>query len=311
MTLHNVWGITGPFGSGKSLYAVQMAVKYADKFKKKLVFNFPVNEKAIREYARVRGFKWVAGPCRIITIEVWDNLMDIWKYTNSVLVFDEAGIFTNSRAWASTPTEFLRNLFQVRKLNVHLIMVFQFESQIDKQMRLVCQQWARCKSWGYYSERLEMPRITGRFVWHYSPEKFDRLMENAQARGNIVLPWLWSNFFYWRFLIINQLYARLCWLLQELLFVLVYVTTNKQIKRGHSGQALEDYLFQIFKSNRLVGSKDELPSPKDLKRFYTEADFYGWVNQRQSTRGRRSPTGGLSPSPYKRETTALNGRRPR
>lgn len=253
MTLHNIFGITGPFGSGKTLYALQQGIRMAERFRKPLVTNFPVDVPSVRAYARMcYGPKsWVAGCCRFVQIEVMDDLMLLWKYRDSVVVFDEAGVFSNSRAWASMPREFLKNMFQVRHLNIHLLVVFQFYEQVDKQLRLVIQEWVRCKSFGYYDNRLQMPRIVVRLAYHYNPAKFMRLMGDSQAASNIIMPWFWASFVYWRVLPFNQ---GICVVKNFLRDLVIIATTLAQkpviLPKAHSREGL---LFNAYSSKRVVG----------------------------------------------------------
>ena len=218
--LHNLIAVTGPFGSGKSLAALEIGINLCERFHKSLVVNFDVNEKAIRRYALCMGKKWFASSGRIIRVSPSrDGLNSLLSRRNTVCIFDEGGVFTNSRSWASMDKGFLESLFQIRKLDVHMLVIFQFQEQVDKQIRLAFQHWIVCKSAGYYSQALKAPRIYQRLILHYNPEKFWRLDQDVRARGNIVVPYLWAETFTFRFIFIHDfifevrslLYAFLAW----------------------------------------------------------------------------------------------------
>jgi hypothetical protein len=251
---HNVIGVTGRFGSGKSLYAVQLALKFAESARKHLVFNTPVNERKLRHVARALGYGWVATCARVSYVELSGQPDNLWKYRGCVFLYDEAGVFTNSRSWNKTSEQFLRNLFQVRKLDFHLIIVFQFESQIDKQIRQIIQHWVVCKSSAYYSLELNAPRIYSRLCLHYDAEKFYRLQEDTRARGNIILPFLWAKHTYFSFLPLGSLVAFLKNTVSELIDASVFLfSKGKKRLRFRYRKSLEQYLFSIFSSTSVVG----------------------------------------------------------
>ena len=269
---HNVVGITGPFGSGKSLYAMQLAIKYAEKARKPIYCNFPVNIVELRKYARRRGYHWVASCARIAYVELFDDLNLLWKYRDCVFVFDEGGVFANSRSFKSMPKEFLKNLFQVRKLNVHLLIVFQFYEQVDKQIRLVFQHWVRCKSISVYDKKLGAPRLLVRYAFHYTPEKFLRLEEDTKARGNMILPWLWSDGVFWRVLVIHQLLVLVQNRLLEFYCLGVYMATaGGRLPRPRYQLTQESGLFRIFSSTGLVGDVKKKRTWRELPPFVTQS----------------------------------------
>ena len=265
---HNVLGITGPFGSGKTLYAVQTALHYCEKGRKPFVSNFPINVAAAKRYARERGMKWVANCARFIYVELASDLDALWKYKGCVFVFDEAGVMANSRGWKNTSVEFLTNLFQVRKLDYHLLVVFQFESQIDNQMRQVIQHWVRCKSLAYYDPGLKAPRIVARIAYHYNVDKFFRLQEDVRARGNLVLPWFWAERVFWRVLTIHQLIVFAQNRAIEIYILAVYLSTaGGKLLRLRKAITQEDLLFAIFRSTGLVGRPAIARRKSDLAVF--------------------------------------------
>lgn len=272
---HNVIGITGSFGSGKSLYATELAIKYCNQTRKHLIFNFPVNKDAIRNYAKARGYRWVTNCARISSVELSDSVMDIFQYRDAVFVYDEAGIFTNSRNWKSLGTEFLKNLFQIRHLNVHLLIIFQFKEQIDKQIRMVVQHWIVCKSSSVYSVKLAAPKLISRKCYHYTCEKFFRLQEDVRARGNVVLPWLWSERLYYRFL---PLYGFLNFISNSLLEVRDVVTfllsSGRKRYRFKYSKTREQMLFDIFSSTAIVGDSKVIRSVGQLPPFVSTEDYY-------------------------------------
>ena len=267
--LYNLMGISGRFGSGKSLYAVELAIEAANEFKKPLVFNFPVNHKAIRDYGRAYGMPWIASCVRIKEIDTTETVNTLFSLSDSVVVFDEAGVFSNARAWKSIDKEFLKYLFQVRHLNVHLIVVYQFNGQIDKQIRETLQQIVVCKSLSVYDRNLRMPRIHARFCYHYSPEKLARLEGSPEAASSFVRPWLWASKVRWRILLFHELYVALVNLIGNLLVILFALLGKRyKFKNFH---IREWWLFRIFSSSRVVGDKAKR---KPIPMFYYNEDSY-------------------------------------
>ena len=255
---YNISGVTGRFGSGKSLYAVELAIFYAERTRKPIVFNFAVNIRALRDYARAMGFSWVANHAEIHVVELFGDINRVWSYRNSVAVVDELGIFANARAWGSLPKEFLRNLVQVRKLDIHLILIFQYIDQVDKQIRQNIQHWIMCRSSSVYSIELRAPRMLSRIAYHYDSEKFYRLMEDTRARGNIILPWLWSMKVYVRVFKLFEFLAVIRNLRHELYDLLLFtLSTGTRRHRFRRIQIKEKLLFEIFDSTALVGEMNQ------------------------------------------------------
>lgn len=276
--LHNFIGITGRFGSGKSLYAVEWGLELANRFQKNLVVNFPLDQKAVKLYCKAKGLKWFLRCGRVIQIDVYNDLLELFHIPNrsgsgftlnrnSVTIFDEGGIAANSRSWASISKEFYKYLFQLRKLDVHLLLIFQFEEQVDKQFRLTIQRWCVCKSSGFYDKKLRKPRILSRLVYHYDPEKFLRLQENHQARGNMILPWLWSETVHFAFPVLDLILYGLLELWIKILFA---------FGRGSGRVPLSPtaLLFKCFKSGALVGGIP--PAPPRINRLYSPLDYEVW-----------------------------------
>ena len=268
---NNLFAVVGPFGSGKSLYAVERAIGFCNKFKKSLITNFPIDHSVAREYALARGYRWFSANCRIIEIHIApdkpEDLMKLWAYKNSVVVFDEAGVNVNSRFWSLMPKAFLQKLFQLRHLNIHMFLVFQFEKQIDTQFRSVIQYWLRCNSLSAYSPSLGLPKIYARFVYAYKVEKYNVLSQDSKKSAHLIWPWFMAEFVYWRFPGIESLFWPFYNFLQDLLFLAIYLTLNREFQR-HYRYSWESYLFRIFSSKRLVGEEARTPAP-----FLTQADF--------------------------------------
>ena len=244
----NLIGITGAFGSGKSLFALEYGLSLANKYKKKLVVNFDVDDKYIRLYCKRMGFNWFLKCGRIVRIFIYDDLMSLWRIphrgghslnTDSVTIFDEGGVSINSRSWSSVPKDFNRYLFQIRKLNVHMLLIFQFQDQIDKQMRQVVQRWIICKSSSLYDLRLKKPRIFSRLVLWYDADRFDRLQGNSQARSNIVMPFFWAE----------------SWEVSLFFLYYIFASLIRILKPSYLSRI--DLIFKCFDSGKLVG----IPEP--------------------------------------------------
>jgi len=270
MYQHNVIGITGRFGSGKSLRAMELACRFSNRMRKPIVCNFPLNVGALRAYAKAMGFNWVASCARILSVSTFDDINEIWRYRDTVFVLDEAGVFLNSRNWKSTGKEFLRNLFQVRHLNVHLLVIFQNAAQVDKQLRENIQHWIVCKSQSVYSVKLKAPRLIARFCYHYNVEKFLRLQDDVRARGNAILPWLWAENVSWRYLFVFDLLAfsknSLCEIYDAFLYLFSGGSKRFRFVRFRSR---ESWLFGIYSSTDLVGTRMTVRTSKQLAPFIT------------------------------------------
>ncbi len=213
--MKNLVAIIGRFGEGKSLKLIELGCKLANEYQMRVIANFPINRKEFIAYGKSKGYKWIHN-VRIIHFDLFQRAMELTAgdkrklgeclskaiqefldNSNSVILFDEVGVYMNSRGWQSVTIELLACIFQLRKENTHLICAFQNYAQVDKQLRENIQQYIFCTGVSKYSKALKLPRMYARFAYYYEPEKFHQKMEKD---ANMLRSWLmaakveWSYF---------------------------------------------------------------------------------------------------------------------
>lgn len=260
MHIPNLVGVVGQFGAGKSLKMVEVGLAIANRYKKPLIANFPLNEKACRDYCRSMGFHWFAACGRVKNFELdvsnANSLMKLFDFRRSVVLFDEAGIFANSRRWDKLPPTFAQKLFQIRSLNIHMLLAFQFVDQIDKNFRETIQYWIWCKGLTVYDARLQAPRLHLRFAYYYKLEQFQMLCEDPELRSKALTPWRMAQRVEYSIPPLNDFLAELH-------------NFKKLIKFYSSGipfrpfAGAETMLFRCFASISVLGDK-----PLSYRRFH-------------------------------------------
>lgn len=111
-----VFGITGPFGNGKSTTAVIKAHQWAARSGAKIFANFPLR-----------------GAFLFDSFEDWYRVADVH---GSVVIFDESQTNFDSRKWANEANTTLTQIFNyVRKMNCIFIFVLPSYSNIDTRIR--------------------------------------------------------------------------------------------------------------------------------------------------------------------------------
>lgn len=184
--LPNLTAIVGQFGTGKSLYLLEVGLRIANLFKKKLVVNFPVDVKEVKKFCYAANLNWFYACGRIVQlnwgIDSFEKLPRLFDSGASVICFDEAGILINARNWRYHSQEFFENLNQLRSKNVHLILAFHFLDQVDKHLRLVVQHWIYCRSVTRPEPGWTIPKLKWRGAYHYDAESFAIYQNLIQVR---------------------------------------------------------------------------------------------------------------------------------
>jgi len=179
-------GLSGAIGSGKSHTQLKIALEYAERKQKMLVCNFSVNVRAIYEYAKLKKYHWVQWLCLrgcIIQITAPKRL-EALLIPESVVCLDEAGIFLNSREFASTSKQLLADLAQSRKDGVDLVWAAQFNEQVDKQVRMLTQYWIHCDSVSVYDRKLRRPKLVWKRIYWMTAWDYNYWVNDPRARSS-------------------------------------------------------------------------------------------------------------------------------
>lgn len=184
-------GVIGKQRTGKTHYALEMALQLANDYHKTITCNFVVNKKAIKEYCRLRGLKWFEKYGRIRYVSLQRNgkpdpsrLPLMLRHHNAVIILDEAGWFINSRNWAQVPAEFTGDTNQLGKNKQFVICIFHFLEQVDKQLRLSFQRWIVVKGDSKFSRKLNGSELIYRECFHFESDKFHFWAEDRKLQVN-------------------------------------------------------------------------------------------------------------------------------
>lgn len=271
--MKNLVAIIGRFGEGKSLKLIELGCRLANQYRLKVVANFPINKKEFIAYGRSKGYKWIHN-VRIIHYDLFHRATELSKgnvkrfpdclsqaiqeflnNSNSIILFDEVGVYMNSRGWQSVSIELLACIFQLRKENTHLICAFQNYSQVDKQLRENIQEYIFCTGVSKYSRQLNLPRLYARFAYYYEPEKFHKKIDSG---ANLLRSWLMAAKVEWSFFGLLQPFLSLINLLRyiytELFNVYLFYKGKKQINLKIIATD-EQRLFKCFSSARRIDKR--------------------------------------------------------
>jgi Zonular occludens toxin (Zot) len=182
----SIIGLSGAIGSGKSHTQLKMALEHTDRKRKSLVLNFPVNLKHLYDYCRLKQQHWNQYMILKGGVSVIANPSHIESLLlpESVVCLDEAGVFLNSREFATTSKALLADLAQSRKDGVDLIWAAQFNEQVDKQLRLLTQYWIHCDSVSGYDKELRRPKLIYKRIYSFNAWDYNEWINNPRARSS-------------------------------------------------------------------------------------------------------------------------------
>lgn len=139
-------------GGGKSFGMNQMGFRLVEQRKRDgIVTNQHLNCDELYKYAVKHKMPHLAEIAKKQRVKYETKLDRLLSYRNSVVIFDEAGIFANSRDWKELTKEnpnFVIDLCQTRKIGVDLLWSAQSVEMVDKQLRLLTNFYYVCKSAG-------------------------------------------------------------------------------------------------------------------------------------------------------------------
>ncbi|MFN9063359.1 MAG: hypothetical protein ACK5WL_25985, partial [Pseudanabaena sp.] len=91
-----------------------------------------------------------------------------------------------------TTKDFLIRLAQIRKLNIHLLLTYQYPEQIDKVFREQTQHFVLCYAATKYDRKLNLPRLLTRSRYHFDRRRFEQYESDNVFRNHPIKPKLAS-----------------------------------------------------------------------------------------------------------------------
>ncbi|MNS41378.1 Zonular occludens toxin (Zot) [compost metagenome] len=139
-----IYAVCGPIGNGKSMYQLRRVIETAQRDRKYIVSNVPLDLNALHEYCVMRGFRWLAAQVRRGKVLIDTDFSRVSEYGRCVILADELGIFMNNREGLQGDDKklrmrFIRALILSRKAFADLYWVAQDEELVDTQIRRLTQ----------------------------------------------------------------------------------------------------------------------------------------------------------------------------
>ena len=180
--------IFGLPGRGKSLFSTYFGLTLSEKYKRKLVTNFPLKLEPLADYCRYMGLKWVSENLSndlIYYIRTDKNVAHIMAVKNSIILFDEAGVYLPARgATYNTPRELLDGLCQVRHDGQHLIYIAQSDKQVDIAIRNLTEDVFQCDGIIQFSQALGNDELVWKNVYRFNPDGYAVYLGDPKVRKN-------------------------------------------------------------------------------------------------------------------------------
>ena len=183
----NLTAIIGEFGSGKSLYSLELGLFLANKYHKRFATNMILNYDPLIIYCKSQKLDWLVANTPFYYFGDLEPTT-ILDFKNSIVICDEAGTLFHARFWQNISKDFLTKLAQLRKLNIHLILTYQYTSQIDKVFREQTQHFILCFADTRYDKKLKLPALLVRSRYHFNRRRFEQYEFDNNFRNHPIKP---------------------------------------------------------------------------------------------------------------------------
>jgi hypothetical protein len=177
--------ICGLPGSGKSLYQLVYGLRLANKLRSTIVSNVPFDFPALRRYCGMMQYGWLAHCIDNNLIHVLpgvENVSDLFRFRNAVLLIDEAGVFFPARSFASIPKSVLVDLAQTRKGGLNIVSACQYFEQVDKSFRMLATRAIHCQGVTMYCPKLRNEKLIYKQSYHFDPITYEAWLVDKKAR---------------------------------------------------------------------------------------------------------------------------------
>jgi hypothetical protein len=179
------YAVVGLTGAGKSLYQISFGCYLANKLRKTIASNIPLDYEALRRYCGMKGYGWLAHCIDRDKIKVLpgaDSLEELLAQENSVILLDEAGIFFPARSFQSMNKNVIRDLAQVRKGASDVVWAAQYFEMVDKIFRMLCHRVVHCQGVSTYCPKLRNDKLVIKNYYHFDPVTYEAWLADSKAR---------------------------------------------------------------------------------------------------------------------------------
>lgn len=105
---------------------------------------------------------------------------------NSLVCFDEAGIFLNSRFFSKTSKKLITDLAQVRKDGIDFVWTGQYFEQVEKVLRELSSEILVCLGTSSYDTKLGYPKMLLKRTLYFKRGVFQRWYYNDKVKDNYI-----------------------------------------------------------------------------------------------------------------------------
>lgn len=203
--------IFGKPGGGKSYLAVRRIIEELRTTTRSVITNLPLSPGNTNAYLQTLDESTDCGAVQRIIVLTDDETREFWRHRHqrdgqrvlldeprkedgatppwpeplmpALYVLDEIHIQFNARAWAATGRGALWYLSQHRKMGDDVILVSQNPEQVDRQLRMLTQDWVHCRNLGkeQLSRFFKLPR---RVLWRSFASQPTSGRETCQISGS-------------------------------------------------------------------------------------------------------------------------------
>lgn len=186
-------GILGGTGSGKSSFALELALTTAPILKSEfIVCNFTLDARQLARYCIATGNLYcyqLLQNNRFVCRSILDSdgkvaFKDFCQERNALFIIDEAGIFFNCRNWRSVDLNFLADLAQARKDRRRIFWIAQSIDQVDKQVRELTGGYILCAGFSRFSSKLQGPELMAKFNRLYLAKDFELIINKGRLQSS-------------------------------------------------------------------------------------------------------------------------------
>ncbi|MEQ8464446.1 zonular occludens toxin domain-containing protein [Coleofasciculus sp. E1-EBD-02] len=284
-----IFAFIGKRGNGKSLIALQMALRMADDLDMKLRFNFTINGVAFRRYCKACGYtnllrRFYEGG---VQVRGMSGGLDLWmEDPDFIYVLDEAGIWCDSRRWNSLPPQFLADLALMRHSGKVLFWISQNYDHVDKRLRDQTDMVISCESYTGRDKQTGEKKLKLKFYLGFIREAYEQIQTKR-------LTWSVSKTY------IKKLFGakfRFCSFPDkyDLLLFAVYDSFDRDLTTGDPVMTNPPVVLKVRKYRRISLTEAEFDE-RYKQRFSDAKDFVQNPSQRESDGGslrRRGPLAG-------------------
>lgn len=182
-------GFVGEIGSGKSLLMTATALRYAEKRKMRLVFNYPIHLDALHEYCIIKNYSYIirlinSGNIIFTPINTPQDLEKSLSIRNAIRCYDELGVFLNSRSWRNHSISLLASFRQSRKLGGDVYFASQTIDELDCQFSDLIQMVYYCSGKSVYDDKLRNYALKRQRWYYFDWVTFKLWMNTPKAKLN-------------------------------------------------------------------------------------------------------------------------------